>query len=65
MDKNRHLTPEERNIIEQRLIRKDSFKRIGRMLGKGPTTIAKGLKNHIQFRKTGCYGRVFNDCLLL
>ncbi len=64
MKKNRHLTQEERNIIEQRLIRKDSFKSIGRELGKDPTTIAKEIRNHIQFRKTGCYGRSFNDCLI-
>lgn len=63
MDKNKHLTLEERNIIEQRLIRKDSFKSIGSELGKDPTTIAKEIKSHIQFRKTGCYGRAFNDCL--
>ena len=49
-------------IIEQRLINKESFKSIARKLGKDPTTIAKEVKNHIQFRKTGCYGRAFNDC---
>lgn len=62
--KNRHLNHEERNIIEQRLIRKESFKSIGRELCKDPTTIAKEIRNHIQFRKIGCYGRPFNDCLL-
>jgi len=63
MDKNRHLNQEGRNIIEQRLLRKESFKSIGSELGKDPTTIAKEVKSHIQFRKTGCYGRAFNDCL--
>lgn len=58
----KHLTQEERNIIEQRLISRESFKSIARELGKDPTTIAKEVKNHIQFRKTGCYGKVFNDC---
>jgi len=58
----KHLTQDERNIIEQSLIRKESFKSIARKLGKDPTTIAKEVKNHIQFRQTGCYGRVFNDC---
>ena len=62
--KNRHLNQEERNIIEQRLIRKESFKSIGRELGKDPTTIAKEIRNHLQFRKTGCYGKPFNDCLI-
>ncbi|PNT91623.1 IS30 family transposase [Clostridium thermosuccinogenes] len=58
----KHLSQEERNIIEQRLISRKSFKSIARELGKDPTTISKEVKNHIQFRKTGCYGRVFNDC---
>jgi hypothetical protein len=62
MNSFRHLTQEERNIIEQRLISGESFKSIARELGKDPTTIAREVKNHIQFRKTGCYGKVFNDC---
>ena len=62
MNSFRHLTQEERNIIEQRLISRESFKSIARELGKDPTTIAKEIKNHIQFRKTGCYGKAFNDC---
>jgi len=64
MNKNRHLTQAERIIIEQRLLEKETFKSIGCELGKDPTTIAKEIKNHIQFRKTGCYGRAFNDCLI-
>ena len=62
MNSFKHLTQEERNIIEQRLIGRESFKSISREPGKDPTTIAKEVKNHIQFRKTGCYGRMFNDC---
>ena len=53
MNKNRHLTQEERIIIESRLQTKYSFKSIGQELGKDPTTIAKEVKNHIQFKKTG------------
>lgn len=64
MNKNKHLTQEERNIIEQRLIGKESFKGIGHELEKDPTTIAKEVKTHIQFRKTGCYGKPFNNCFL-
>jgi IS30 family transposase len=63
MNKNRHLLQEERTIIEQRLMENESFKRIGRELGKDPTTIAKEIRSHIQFRKTGCYGRTFNNCM--
>jgi IS30 family transposase len=57
-----HLTQEERIIIEQRLISRESFKSIARELSKDPTTISKEIKNHIRFRKTGCYGKTFNDC---
>jgi IS30 family transposase len=64
MDRNKHLTQSERITIEQRLLAKESFKSIGRELGKDPTTIAKEIKNHILFRKTGCYGKCFNDCLI-
>ena len=63
MNKNRHLTQEERITIEQRLKEREPFKGIGRELGKDPTTITKEVKNHIQFKKTGCYGKNFNDCL--
>ncbi|MDX9871593.1 MAG: IS30 family transposase [Clostridia bacterium] len=64
MNKHRHLTQDERNIIEQRLIQKESFKSISRELGKDPTTIAKEVRNHTLFKKSGCYGRPFNDCLI-
>ena len=57
MNKNRHLTQEERIIIESWLQKKESFKSIGRELGKDPTTIAKEVKNHIQFKQTGAYGK--------
>lgn len=63
MNNNRHLLQEERSVIEQRLMEKESFKGIGREFGKDPTTIAKEVRNHIQFRKTGCYGKPFNNCL--
>ena len=64
MKSNRHLVLEERIIIEQRLTQSESFKSIGRELGKDATTIAKEVKNHLQFKKTGCYGKVFNNCLI-
>lgn len=62
--KNKHLDLGDRILIERRLIEKESFKSIGREIGKDPTTIAKEIKNHIQFRKTGCYGKPFCDCLI-
>ncbi|MCX7774211.1 MAG: helix-turn-helix domain-containing protein [Clostridia bacterium] len=35
------MTQSERIIIEQRLLEKESFKSLGRELGKDPTTITK------------------------
>ena len=64
MTKNKHLTQEDRIIIEQRLTKGESFKGIGRELGKDPTTISKEIRNHLQFKKSGAYGKVFNDCLI-
>ena len=63
MNKSKHLTLEDRVVIEIRLQQRESFKSIGRELGKDPTTIAKEVKNHIQFKQSGAYGRNFNDCL--
>ena len=63
MSKNRHLTLEGRITIEQKLKEQETFKEIARDLGKDPTTIAKEVRNHIRFQRTGCYGRPFNDCL--
>lgn len=64
MKSTKHLTQSERIIIEQRLLEKQSFKSIGREVCKDPTTIAKEVRGHIQFRKTGCYGKPFNNCLI-
>ena len=63
MNKSKHLTLEDRIVIEIRLQQRESFRSIGRELGKDPTTIAKEVKNHIQFKQSGAYGRNFNDCL--
>lgn len=63
MNKSKHLTLEDRIVIEIRLQQRESFKSISRELGKDPTTIAKEVKNHIQFKQSGAYGRNFNDCL--
>lgn len=64
MNKNKHLLQSDRVMLETLLNQSNSYKFIGNELGKDPTTIAKEVKNHIIFKKTGAYGRVFNDCLL-
>ena len=64
MSKQKHLTPESRILIETKLNERESFKAIGRLLGKDCTTISKEVKNHLFFEKSGAYGRGFNDCRL-
>lgn len=41
-----------------------SFKSIANLLGKDCTTVSKEVRNHISIRKTGCFGRTYNACLL-
>ena len=62
MNKNKHLTLELRNRIEQGLNQRLSFKAIGFDIEKDCTTVSKEIKNHRVFEKTGGYGRHFNDC---
>ena len=63
MNKNKHLISSDRVLIEVHLCNKLSFKAIGRELGKDSTTIAKEIKSHIRYKRSGGYGRPFNDCL--
>ena len=62
MSKNKHLTSSERDAIERRLSAGESFSRIAQELHKDPSTISKEIRNRLQFRQTGGYGRTFNDC---
>ena len=64
MKKHKHLQISERQLIESHLNSKLSFRAIGSELGRDPTTISKEVKNHIHYKKTGAYGRPFNDCLI-
>ena len=63
MNKNKHLSLEERFIIKSMLDNSASFKEIGRHLRRDCTTISKEVRNHLLFQKTGCFGRPFNDCV--
>ena len=63
MSKYKHLSLSERITIEQMLKASFSFKVIGNELGKDCTSISKEVRNHIIFRKTGSYGRSFNNCI--
>jgi len=59
----KHLTLDNRYTIEHSLNNCFSFKAIGRILGKDCTTISKEIRNHCIFKKTGSYGRPFNNCI--
>ena len=63
MSDQKHLTLEGRIIIEKGLDDRLSFKTIALSLNKDCTTISKEVRNHLNFEKTGSYGRSFNDCL--
>ena len=64
MAKNKHLTLEERIIIANSLDKHCSFKAIGAELGKDCTTISKEVRNHRVPKKTGAWGKAFNNCML-
>lgn len=61
--KGKHLTLEDRYVIEHSLKDGSSFKSIARTLGKDPSTISKEVRNHLIYEKTGAFGRRFNDCI--
>jgi IS30 family transposase len=62
MRKFKHFTLEERVAIEVMLKASKSFKAMGRELNRDCTAISKEIKNHLMFKRTGSYGRAFNDC---
>lgn len=62
MSENIHLTLDERNLIEQELMKNTSFKEIAHYLEKDPSTISKEVKKH-RIRKEGQSIHVgFNHC---
>lgn len=63
MSKNKHLSFDDRLIIEQNLSMSKSFKYIGLILGKDCTTISKEIRNHYMVKKVGGVGRKFNNCV--
>ena len=63
MANQKHLTALDRITIENGLKNNDSFKAIAKKLDKDCTTISKEVKNNLSVRKTGAFGRSFNNCL--
>ena len=54
MNRNKHLTLEDRQIIAASLNENNSFKTIGMVLHKDCTTIAKEVKRNYTVVKSGC-----------
>lgn len=59
---NRHLTLEERNIIELELGKNTSFREIAKYIGKDPTTISKEVKKHRIKKEGQAIHTSFNHC---
>lgn len=59
----KHLTLDDRIQISHMLSNRESFKAIATATGKNCTSISREIKNHMVYRKTGGYGRVYNACL--
>jgi IS30 family transposase len=59
----KHFTLNDRIEIQHSLKEGLSFKAIARNLNKDCITISKEIKKHITLKKTGSYGRSFNNCL--
>ena len=63
VEKNKHLTAEDRKFIENSLNHKMSYVSIGNALGKDPTTISKEVKTHtVSLRRGALNGRNYNNC---
>lgn len=62
MCNNKHLTLDDRLIIERELFFNLSFKKIAKLINKDCTTVSKEIRNHIMYRNSGAVGRPFFDC---
>ena len=60
MAKNAHLTFDERQTIEVSLRDHLSFKEIGHLLGKDPSTISKEIRNHYKVEEKSTYNPCAN-----
>lgn len=62
MVKNQHMTLDDRCKIKEMLGRSESFKAIGAEIGKD-CTVSKEIRNHRIFKRSGCIGKSFNNCV--
>ena len=63
MAKYKHLTLQDRQIIESSLNSRTSFKGIGRLISKDCSTISKEVRSHLIFKKIGGQGIPYNNCI--
>ena len=63
MAKYKQMTLEDRITIERGLDNHQSFKAIASSIDKDCTTISKEVRSHLVFKKSGAYGRSFNNCV--
>ncbi|MQP83343.1 helix-turn-helix domain-containing protein, partial [Streptococcus mitis] len=55
MTKHKHLTLSDRNDIQLGLERGETFKAMGQLILKGPTTVSKEVKRNRQVRESTCH----------
>ena len=63
MAKGKHLTLEDRIVIETMLQSRSSFKAIANELGKTPATISREVKSRLSYVKKGSPRKSFNACV--
>lgn len=63
MANNKHLSLSERFKIQNMLSNSYSFKAIAKELDRDCTTISKEVKKHLTIKKSGAYGKAFNNCI--
>lgn len=61
--KYKHLTFDDRLVIQEQLTLGHSFRSIASSLGKSPTGISKEVKKHVLYIHTKPYGRLLNACI--
>ncbi len=63
MTDQKHLTLDDRSVIQNSLSCSYSFRRMAEQLDKHPTTISKEVRLHRELNLTGAYGRISNRCI--
>ncbi len=61
--KKKHLTFNERKIIENMLKEGASFRNIGERIGKSHTTVSREIQGRFIVEQKGAWGMPFNDCI--